>query len=175
MLIFHGHSLLGQIREFFAKSYDSALDAYLKALWIASWSRDIPIEYHARTLHRIGALKGATGKAGEARDLLRQALIKYRAAGISPDHPTAANCHELFQQYDAAYWSAAGANEDSWSSIGGVSDRRVPLPRIHEEPDTYSIDSSVNTAPRRNPDRRPSHHAPSSSAHPPAGDFVQFF
>jgi hypothetical protein len=176
VLIFHGHSLLGQIREFFTKSYDGALDAYLKALWIASWSRDIPVEYHARTLHRIGALKGATGKAREARDLLRQALTKYHAAGIPVDHPTAVNCHEILQQYEVVYWSTVGASEDSWSSMAGLSDRRVPLPRIHEEPDSYSIGSSVNTSPRSNRDRRPSHQAPrSSSAHPVAGDIVQSF
>jgi hypothetical protein len=133
-VIFHVHSLVGQVRDLVLRDPESALNSYTKALWLASWSEDVPDACVARTLHRIGTVKGCVHRYDEGRKLLRQAIATYAAAGISSDHPAVIDCQRTSRDVDARYWSTIGANEDSWSSLAGLSDRRVPLPRIREEP-----------------------------------------
>jgi hypothetical protein len=135
VVIFHVHSLVGQVRDLVLQDPESALKSYTKALWLASWSEDIPDACVARTLHRIGTLQGSVQQQyDEGRKLLRQAVATYAASGVPPDHPVVVECQRALRDVDAKYWSTIGANEDSWSSLAGLCDRRVPLPRIREEP-----------------------------------------
>jgi hypothetical protein len=134
VVIFHVHSLVGQVRDLVLRDPGSALNSYTKALWLASWSEDIPDACVARTLHRIGTVKGCVHRYDEGRKLLRQAVATYAASGIPPDHPAVVDCQRTLRDVDTRYWSTIGANEDSWSSLAGLADRRVPLPGIREEP-----------------------------------------
>lgn len=130
-LVFEVHSLVGQILEW-QRSYDSAIVSYVKALWIASWSKEVPPEHLARTLHQIGKVYGIQGNYLEAKKLLQRALQSYEAAQMATDHPIVVDARQSLKENGAQYW----ASDDSWSSI---SDMRLPLPLIWEEPDPSDL------------------------------------
>ena len=86
-IVYEVHSLMGLVRVAL-KQHSVAVKSYMKALWFASATEDIPQEQLAVTLHRLGKAYGDTtiGRYGEASYLLTKALDIYERAHVHKDH-----------------------------------------------------------------------------------------
>lgn len=123
-VVFEVHSLAGQIKEA-QMNYESAVCSYLKALWIASSSTEMPLEHLGLTLHRLGKVYGQTGDYLQGKRVIGHALATYDRMNLGKDHPCILDAKHARQEYE----TKSLISDSSWTSI--KSDRRLTL--IKEE------------------------------------------
>lgn len=111
-ITFDVHTYIGQIKAL-QNDKSGAVQSFTRALWIASCSEDIPQEYVATTLHRMGQVHAKGGNIVEARGILNKALETYKAANVVSNHPLVANAKRLSEEVDQKYRESP----ESWSSM----------------------------------------------------------
>jgi tetratricopeptide (TPR) repeat protein len=84
-VVFEVHSLRGLVQETLCR-HKLAQQSYLKALWIASSTAQIPKEQLAMTMHHLGKSYGANGDYKEATALLERSLSEYEQSHIPKRH-----------------------------------------------------------------------------------------
>lgn len=97
-IIFEVHFLQGMIRDGLHQTEEAQL-SYTKALWIASYTQNIPQMKLAATLHHLAKTHAETGNYDEAIQLLSKALLEYESCHISEKHPCledARRCHRIY-------------------------------------------------------------------------------
>lgn len=113
LIVYDIHSLIGLIREGQAGP-SAAIQHYLKALWIASSTEEIPREQLALTLHRLGRAYGRSGNSRQGKSLLAKAIQIYEVCNLHRE-PCMAEAKEMMQECELAI----KASERAWSSLRG--------------------------------------------------------
>ena len=84
-VVFEAHSLMGCMQHIL-KQHKLASLSFLRALWIASVTPNVPSELLAITLHRLGRAYSETGQYSEAQQILQKALAEYKVANVHRNH-----------------------------------------------------------------------------------------
>jgi tetratricopeptide (TPR) repeat protein len=99
-VVFEVHSLRGLVQETLCR-HKLASQSYLKALWIASATAQIPKEQLAITMHRLGKSYGANGDYKEATALLQRSLSEYEQSNIPKRHVCVADAESSIRRLSA--------------------------------------------------------------------------
>lgn len=112
LVVFEVHSLIGLLSAE-QKKYSSAIQSYMKALWMAASADNIPEEELAVTLHRLGKAYGELANHLEAKNLLEKALKVYEKVNVRKDHPCVVDARSAMAHYASKY----RVSEASWCSL----------------------------------------------------------
>lgn len=134
-VVFEAHSLIGCIQETL-QHHKLASQSFLKALWIASATDEVPSELLALALHRLGRAYGSMGVYNEAKNLIEKALLKYDTANVHRDHVVVVEARVLFSFYETRILQIAAASARTnhrWSSFSARYYQPPSLSLIREE------------------------------------------
>jgi len=129
-VVYEVHSLMGLVRVAL-KQHSVAIQSYMKALWIASATEDIPQEQLAVTLHRLGKAYGDSTirNYGEASFLLTKAIQMYDRAHFHKDHRCVLDARQTLESVQESYKESK--NQEAPSSLRSFG----RLSYIQEEPE----------------------------------------
>ncbi len=96
-VIFEAHFLRGLVLETLHRS-KAAIQPFMKALWIASSTADIPNELLAVTMHHLGKCYGANGNYEDATKLLERALFAYEQSHVPKRHSCVADAQSMIRR-----------------------------------------------------------------------------
>jgi tetratricopeptide (TPR) repeat protein len=99
-VVFEVHSLRGLVQETLCR-HKLARQSYLKALWIASSTAQIPKEQLAIAMHHLGKSYGASGDYKEATALLERSLSEYEQSHIPKRHVCVADAESSIRRLSA--------------------------------------------------------------------------
>ena len=85
-LVANIHSTIGLVR-LLLDEHESAIQSFVKALWIESTLPKPNFAEIGLTNHRIGIAQGRLGDFKQAASMLEKALSVYRSAGMNENHP----------------------------------------------------------------------------------------
>lgn len=99
LVVFEAHSLMGCMQHIL-KQHKLASISFLRALWIASATPNVPAELLAITLHRLGRAYTETGLYVEAHQVLQKALAEYKIANLHRSHAIVVDATGLLESID---------------------------------------------------------------------------
>lgn len=97
-IIFEAHFLQGMIRDGLHQTEEARL-SYTRALWIASYTQNIPQMKLAATLHHLAKTHAQTGNYDEAVKLLSKALTEYESCRMSEKHACMEDARKCYRLY----------------------------------------------------------------------------
>jgi len=96
-VIFEAYFLRGLVLETLHRS-KAAVQPFMKALWIASSTADIPNELLAITTHHLGKCYGANGNYEDATKLLERSLCAYEQSHVPKHHSCVADAESTIRR-----------------------------------------------------------------------------
>jgi tetratricopeptide (TPR) repeat protein len=135
LIIYDIHSQIGLIRES-QTGPSPAIQAYLKAFWIASATEDIPQQQLALTLHRLGRAYYLSGNFEQGKSLLARAIQIYEEYNLHRE-PCMTEAKEMIEECEQTIKDSKRSM--IWSSMRGGFGR---LSLIKEEQETSERRSS---------------------------------
>ena len=85
-LVAYINSTIGLVRLLLGE-HDSAINSFVKALWIMTVTKEECTEDIGLTVQRLGIAHGRLGNVNEAVSLLEKSLAIYRSGGMQESHP----------------------------------------------------------------------------------------
>ncbi len=97
-IIFEAHFVQGMIRDDLHQTEEARM-SYTKALWIASYTQNIPQMKLAATLHHLAKTYAQTGNYDEATKLLSKALTEYESCQTPEKHACMEDARQCYRRY----------------------------------------------------------------------------